>query len=186
MLSWLRVWMLLPSGMWRRVVCYKCTSVSEEPTVSTTIYTDDGGRWFFCNVGKLIPECTALHTRRNQSSLLELAGRREFLVGIWWKESSNRLSAQRYSHLKITYKLRSYCVIHLSLFAVCYIELCCGKYQEFCNYRRRSQIIRRLPEAVPDFSRFKLENLLPSSLIHFQCYFEHSGKVKYNSGTLRT
>jgi len=138
MFLWRRVWTQLPSGMWRCVVCYKCTSVSEEPTASTSICTNDGGRCSFCNVRKLIPGCTASYTRRKQSSLLEVTGRREFLAGIWRQECSKLLLAQRHLDVKITYKLGNYCVLHLKLFTVCYLQLCCGKYQELCNHRSRS------------------------------------------------
>jgi len=186
MFLWRRVWTQLPSGVWRHVVCYKFTSVSEEPTASTSIYTNDGGRCFFCNVRKFIPVCTASYTRRKQSSLLEVAGRREFLAGIWRQECSKLLSAQRHSRVKFICKLGNYCVLHLNLFSVRYLQLCCGKYQELCNYRSRSQIIHRLPEAVPEFSRSTIQTLLPGSLINFQYSSDHSGKVKYNSSTFRT
>ena len=184
MFLWRRVWTLLPSGMWRRVVCYKCTSVSEEPSASTSIYTNEGGRCFFCNVRKLIPGCTASYTRRKQSSLLRSGCQTGVLGRNLTQECSKLLSAQRHSHVKIIYKLGNR-VLCLNLFTVCYLQLCCGKYQELCNYRSRSQIKHRLPEAVPEFSQSTMQTLLPGSLINFQYSSDHSGKVKCNSSTFR-
>lgn len=143
MFSWRRVWTQLPSGMWRRVVFYKCTSVSEEPTASTSIYTDDGGRWFLWNVRKLVPDCTALYIRRKQSSLLKMAGRQEFLPGMWRQEISNFLSVQRHSHVKITFKLGNYCILHLSLFTVCYLTALLWKISGAL------QLQRKIPKNTP-------------------------------------
>ena len=95
-------------------------------------------------------------------------------------------AAQCNSHVEITYKLCNYCFLHLSLFTVCYLQLCCGKYQELCNYRRRSRIVQRLPEALPELSRSTMQTLLPDSLINFQYSSDYSGEVKYNSSTFRT
>ena len=64
---------------------------------------------------------------------------------------------------------------------MCYLQICCGKYQELCSYRRRAQII-----PVPEFSRFTMQTLLPGSLIHFQYSSDHSGKMKYNTSTSRS
>jgi hypothetical protein len=52
--------------MLRRVVWYKFAEVSEVLTAS--IIQGDGGSKHLLNVGKLIPDCTAQHPKR-QSSL---------------------------------------------------------------------------------------------------------------------
>jgi hypothetical protein len=97
MFSRRRVWTLVPSGMWRRVVYWRIRRTDcIHHHQSSFIYTDDRGRLFLCNVGKLPPDYTALQPRRKWFSSLKLAGRREYLARILRKESSNHLPVQCY------------------------------------------------------------------------------------------
>lgn len=123
-------------------------------------------QWFLCNVSKLIPDCTALHKRSKLSTLIEMAGRRvpgrNFTEGKFKPFVGIALFTCQ-DHLQTTQLL-------LSSFESFHCVLLTGslwKISGTLNYRRSSQIIHRLPEVVPDFSRSKMLTLLPGSLIHF-------------------
>jgi hypothetical protein len=61
------VWRLLYFEIWRRVVWYQATNISEE-----LLYTAGGGSRFLRNVGNDISGCTTSHLRRQQVNLHKL------------------------------------------------------------------------------------------------------------------